>query len=86
MGAIVKNKTVEIEHHSSSSLVKVTFYKKSDDDDLMQEPWEEVMWFDYSEFEDLKKAVNNICHFMDGESQEGLEFSHTHKKYPRTGF
>ena len=86
MGGIVKNKTVEIEHHSSPGLVKVILQRRSDQDNPIQETWEEVLWFEYDEFKDLKQAVNNICHFMDSESQEGLDFSHTHKKYRRADF
>ena len=55
----IKEGTVEIEHFSTSSGIKITF--KHQEQKNQQGDMEEIVteqWFDYSQFSDLKKAVN----------------------------
>lgn len=51
--------TVKIEHFSTSSTIKITFTHQEQKN--QQGDTEEIVteqWFDYSQFSDLKKAVN----------------------------
>lgn len=55
----IKEGTVEIEHFSTSSTIKITFTHQEQKN--QQGDMEEIVteqWFDYSQFSDLKKAVN----------------------------
>ena len=51
---------VTIKHHSTSSLVEITVKVKEEVEWGKFEDAEEVLWLDYGEFEDLKKAINKI--------------------------
>jgi len=56
---IIKHNTVEIEHISCASVIKITFTHQEEKTQggEMEDVVTEV-WFDYTEFSDLKKAVN----------------------------
>ena len=55
---IARDGNVELEHLSTSSLIKLTITNYPDGHD--QAPLIHDFWFDYSEFDSLKKAIKQI--------------------------
>ena len=55
---IARDGNVELEHYSTSSLVKLTITDYPDGYD--QAPVYRESWFEYDEFDSLKKAIKEI--------------------------
>jgi len=56
----VEKGTVKIVHHSTSSLIEVII---KDREEVSQGNWKDIdkiVWLDYTQIEDLKKALNEI--------------------------
>jgi len=56
----VEEGTIKIVHHSTSSLIEVII---KDREEVSQGNWKDIdkiVWLDYTQIEDLKKALNEI--------------------------
>jgi Zn-dependent M32 family carboxypeptidase len=56
----VEEGDIKIIHHSAASLIEVIITREQEVEQGIFEKVKEPFWFEYSSFDDLKKAINRI--------------------------